>query len=277
MKISIIITLMNDRDVIKTVDSILCQTLLPHEVIVADAGNDEWLYKRLKEYDGIVKAYKIYGSIVASRHETIPLVGGDVIVFIDSDEVAPKEWLKLLTDPIQNGEADFVGGRTIPFEGPKNKIEQYVYDKAEWSYKHLKSKDVTHIAMGNSAWKKEIFDVIGNFDKNLIWGAEDLDINLRAAKHGFKGVFLQDAWVWHDRGLNTLKKFIKKTYKFNIGSTIVYKKHGVFDERKGNAIKTSLNVLDLFTLVLKAIAYLRGVHLWRKLYKKHGLIEKGVM
>lgn len=266
MTISIVITLMNDRDVIKTIDSILCQTLLPYEVIVADAGNDEWLYNKLKSYGGIVKVPKIYGSIVASRNKTMPLVKGDVIVFIDSDEVAPQGWLKLLTDPIRNGSADFVGARTIPAPGPKNKIEQYVYDKAEQSYKYLKPKDVTRIAMGNSAWKKEIFDVIGNFDKNLIWGAEDLDINLRAVKHGFKGVFLQDAWVWHNRGLNTLKKFIKKTYKYNIGTTIVYKKHGVFDEKKGNAIKTSLNILDMFVMGMKAIAYLRGVQLWRKIY-----------
>jgi len=265
MKISIVITLMNDKNVIKTIDSILEQTLLPNEIIVADAGDDKELYEKIKSYGGIVKIKKIYGSIAESRNKTIPMIKNEIIVFIDSDEKAPKEWLKKLIDPILKRDIDFVGGRTKNMYKPKNKMEEYVYRKSDFCYDEIYKKDVAKIHMGNTAWKREIFDKIGNFDEKLKWGGEDYDINIRALNAGFRGEFSDDAWVWHDRGMDTIGKWIRKRYKYHTGSTIVYLKNKIDVKKKEGSLSIGNHPLDYLDFLLKIFAFIRGNLKWRQM------------
>jgi glycosyltransferase involved in cell wall biosynthesis len=270
--ISVIITLLNDWRVKDTLDTILNQTILPDEIIVADGGSKKDLLDYLNNYskeNEIVKIYDIPGSIAESRNRTIPLAKGDIIIFLDSDETAPKDWLEKLVYPILKGEADFVGGTNIGMHKPKNNIEKYVYKSADINYKNVCIDDPSMIPMGNSAWKKEIFDVIGNFDKKLKWGGEDYDINIRAIQAGFKGVFSLDAWVWHDRGMDTIKKFILKNYRYNIGTTVAYLKNNELKSKKKGAIKLIyIHPLEFFKLFIKVFSFIRGNIMWKKLYKE---------
>jgi len=282
MKTTIVITLLNDWRVIDTLESLLKQSLKPNEIIVADGGSDQILLKEIKKYSkkyNIIKFYDIPGNIAESRNKTMKLIDTDIIIFIDSDEKAPKNWLIKIINPIIKNKADFVGGKTIPMRKPKNKVEKYVYKKSEYNYQNIYKYDVSKIHMGNSAWRKKIFDKIGNFDEKIKWGGEDYDINIRAINAGFKGVFLEDAWVWHDRGVDTLRKFIKKKYKYDIGSTITYLKNNESKIKAKKAIKISfIHPLEFFSLIIKPFSYLKGQMLYRKLYSnkdKKLLIKKG--
>ena len=187
---------------------------------------------------------------------------------MDSDEVAPKDWLEKIIKPILDGESDFVGGKTIHRYPPKNRIEKYIYKSCECLYKNVYIYDPSMIHMGNSAWKKEIFEKIGNFDEKLIWGGEDYDINIRAIQAGFQGVFSEDAWVWHDRGMDTIKKFILKNYRYNIGTTVTYLKNNEFKTKKKRAMKLIyLHPFEYLKLFIKVFSFIRGYMLWRKIYK----------
>lgn len=274
MKTTIVITLLNDWKVIDTLDSLLKQSLLADEIIVADGGSEEKLVEKIKEYSKkskIIKFYDIPGTIAESRNKTMELVKGDIIIFIDSDEKAPKDWLKIIIKPIIENKADFVGGKTIPMNKPKNKVEEYIYKKSEYNYQHIYKYDVSKIHMGNSAWRKKIFDKIGNFDEKIQWGGEDYDINIRALQAGFKGVFSDEAWVWHDRGIDTLGKFIKKKYKYDIGSTITYLKNNESKIKTKSAIKMGfLHPLEFFSFFIKPFSYFKGQMLYRKIYGAKG-------
>lgn len=271
MKITIVITLLNDKRVLKTLESLTKQSLKPDEVIVADGGSKKELISKIKKFEkyDYIKLHHIPGTIAESRNKTMKIVNGDIIVFIDSDEIAPEDWLDKITKPIREKKADFTGGKYYPLYKPKTKCEKYVNDSTEWRWNNLIKKDTTTIFMGNSAWKKEIFEKIGNFDEKLKWGGEDYDINIRADQHGFKGKFVEDAWLYHDQSqLNSIEKILRKHLKYYTGTTIAYLKNDTKGKKRG-AAKVSLGFfhpIELANLLLKVIAFVIGYRLYKKIY-----------
>lgn len=270
--ISIIITLYNDWRVKDTIDSLIQQDLHADEILVADAGSEKKLLDMIYAYEKkhqSIKILNIPGSIAESRNKTLPKATGDLIIFIDSDEKAPTPWLKEIIKPIIEKKADFVGGKTIPMYPPKNKVEKYIYDSSDWLYENVFTDDPSMIHMGNSAWRKEIFETIGNFDARLQWGGEDYDINIRAMQAGFKGLFSNEAWVWHDRGMDSLSKIFKKKYKYNIGTTIAYLKNKEFNKKSKNALKIGYkHPIELFSYLIKILSFIRGYRIWKLKFKE---------
>jgi GT2 family glycosyltransferase len=260
-RIVAVITLMNDLHVLKTVDSLLEQTRVPDHIIVADASKENYIYDKLKTYDSPVDVRKIFGSVGESRNKTIPLISENIILFIDSDEEAEKHWVERITKPLLQNKADYVGGQCIPLYPPETKVEQYIWRKQKELFENYNQ---TNFQMGNTAWKKEVFDNIGNFDSSIIWGGEDYDINLRATNAGFKGIYAPDAILYHEKGMRTLTEWARKQYKYHTGTTYAYLKNNVDITEKKSIINISYHPLDLFDMLLKTFAFTRGYLKWRK-------------
>ncbi len=212
MKITVLITSYNDRRIERTLESINKQTRKPDEIMIADGGT-KWDIESIADKYG-ARLETLPGNVVETRQKAINLIDSEIIVFIDTDEIAPEEWLERLTAPIINGIADFTGGPTRHFE-TKNGAENYVNELEDFIYKYQVPVNIAFLPMGNSAWKKEIFKVIGGFDLNIAGGSEDYDVNLRALSKGYKGKFVEDAWVYHDHSdINSYRKLIKKRYSY---------------------------------------------------------------
>jgi GT2 family glycosyltransferase len=60
---------------------------------------------------------------------------------------------------------------------------------------------------GAAVYKREIFETIGYFDDDFFAYLEDLDINLRAARHGYNCLFVPTAQVYHIGSATTGTKF----------------------------------------------------------------------
>lgn len=271
-KTSVIITLLNDFRVERTINSLLRQSRLPDEIVIADGGSQNELITMLHEYEkkyNRIKVHILPGSVAETRNKALSLLRGEVIVFLDADEVAPPHWLATLVDPIEKGEADFVGGPTRPFAEARNRCEKFINDYSKWFYENVVSKDISMLPMGNTAWHKKIFDKIGGFDERLKWGGEDYDVNLRALASGFRGKLVKEAWVWHDQShLDSLKKIFKKKYKYAIGATLSYFKSKEVGRKIGRAAKTSLmyfHPIEMINLFIKPLAFIRGYIIWKKI------------
>lgn len=268
--IVVIITLLNDKRFERTIKSLLEQTMMPEKIIIADGGSTGGSFELAKEYEkkyGNIKVLSLPGSITETRNKLLKEVKGDVIVFIDADEVAPKHWLKSLISPIINGEADFTGGPTKPLSEAKSNAEKYVNDFDDWFYKNVVSNDITMLPMGNSAWSKKVFDGIGGIDEELTWDAEDYDVNIRAVNAGFEGRFVPEAWTYHDQShLNTMKKIIRRKYRYCVGATMVYLKNKMLRKKADQAVKTSVRFhhpYEWIGLIIKPVALIRGVIAWK--------------
>lgn len=272
MDISVIITSYHDKKIHSTIESLLEQELKPDQIIIVESS-DEQFYQKLhskwsnKETIDFVRTPAGY-SVAEARNQALKAVKGDIICFLDTDEIAPTHWLKRITKPIRHNKADFTGGPT------KNigdyKYRDYFQKKEDYFYRYIVSKNPETIPMGNSAWKKEIFDTINGFDDRLNYSGEDWDVNIRAVKNGFKGKFVQNAWVYHDQSsLNSAKKIIKKKYKYNIGGAMAHIKNDWFKERTSREggipfSKQFFHWLEVFDPIIKPFALIEAYRRCKK-------------
>ncbi len=259
-KVSVLITHLNDPRVFRTISSLKNQTLKPYEIIIADGGSNKNIIDKLRRLNmNNLRVEIIPGSVSETRYRAVKIVKGDIIAFIDSDEVAPPHWLEKLTEPIVKGDADFTGGPTYPLNKPTNLGEKIAQKHEEWFYKVIVPNDITTIAAGNSAFKREIFDYI-NFDPNFKEGGEDYDLLIRAVNMGYRGKFVKDAWVWHDLRYKSFYAYIKKRFKYLKATTQVYLKNKNLMQRINKSFKRYLGYdYFLIELILKAFAFLIGI------------------
>lgn len=272
MKTTVLITWLNDMNICRTITSLSkkFQSLVPNEIIVADGGSEQkklFAVKKFCEKFDDIEILSYPGSFGKTRKQAIENIDSDIVVFLDSDQVATKDWLKNITFPIISNVADFTAGPTQPFLEPKNKCQEFISFYERWYYDNVVKNDITSLPMGNSAWRKEIFDIIGNFDSGIVGGGEDFDVSIRAVSSGYRGVLVKDAWVYHDQSsIDSLGKIFMKKYKYSVGATVAYLKNREFHNKAENAITTSrcMHPIEFMNLIAKMLGFVKGFNNWRK-------------
>lgn len=253
-QISVIIASLNDPRISKTLESLSSQTVRPLEIIVADGGTTWNIEEICKKYGA--RFEHLPGNIVESRNKALSLISGDLIAFIDTDETAVPEWLEKLSKPILEGKADFAGGPMKHFE-PKYGPERYVNMIEDYIYEYQVPSNIAYLPLGNSMWKRTIFDKLGCFDPSIPYG-EDYDINIRALNGGFRGIYVPDAVIYHDHSeFDSYFKLLKKRYAYLRAAAKVFIKNKSLTMRMNS--KTGGKVNHPFHIVetlLKPIALL---------------------
>jgi len=112
-KISVIIPTKNRmQDVIRCLESISIQTMLPDEIVIVDSSDTEELKFVLNRFDDLNIHY-IHTSkpgLTLQRNIGIKASSGDIIVFSDDDMIWDKDYLKEITRVFDNYPAEKIGG-----------------------------------------------------------------------------------------------------------------------------------------------------------------------
>lgn len=114
MKISVYITSYNQKAFLKeAIDSVLAQTLKPFEIIIVDDCSTDGSQELIKEYclnEPIIKAHFNNENIgiTKTRNTALSLVTGDLITWLDGDDVYLSDKLKIQYELIQKTNADLV-------------------------------------------------------------------------------------------------------------------------------------------------------------------------
>ncbi len=271
MKVGVIITLLNDHRVLRAMESLLSQTLPPVEILVADGGSRPATVALVRSFasrDTRIHLEILPGSVAQTRAAAIRLRSTDVATFLDADEVAPPAWLASLTKPIVAGGFDFAGGPTRPFAPGKSDVETYLNRHDDWFYSEVVARDISALPMGNSAWRRSVFERIGSFDPAFRWGGEDYDVNLRALAAGFRGTFVPEAWVYHDQShIDTVRKLMRRKYRYMVGATMAFRKNGSLARAAARSAATPVRFRHRYELLawfLKPAAFLKGVRAQRR-------------
>lgn len=117
-KISVIIPTKNrTQDIVRCLESISIQTILPDEVIIVDSSDTEGLKSALDSFADLNIKYlhievdkKLKGSSNISRNSGIDNSTGDIIILVDDDVILDKEYIKNIMYVFINNSEKKVGG-----------------------------------------------------------------------------------------------------------------------------------------------------------------------
>ncbi len=232
-KISVIVPVYNYQNHLrKTLISIREQTFKDYELIVVDDCSTDNSAKVARELADKVIVNKKNSGPAVSRNKGIKAAKSDIIVFIDSDCMATKNWLSVLFKTLNDSTIDAVIGDTkIPkstfigdsisalgFPGGANAgfANMFIVDKNNFT---------NHITTCNFAARKKAFDKGGYFDETFPYaGGEDIELAYRWEKNNVIIKFDPKALIYHEPR-TSFKSFTK--WMINRGKSIYYYKQKV--------------------------------------------------
>ena len=209
------IAVRDDPRLLAAIGSLAVQTRRPDRVLIAASPStpSELADAATHRYPGLpVELIRYPGGPVEARARSLKELREDTTAFLDSDEVAPAEWLERLVRPIEEGRAAFSGGPTRPIRQPTTSLERY-YDLLERSiYEELVPINIAYLPLQNTAWSTKVLVEFG-FDPLVT--AEDHDLENRVLRAGHVGTYLPEAWVYHDKSIETSYwKWARKRYLY---------------------------------------------------------------
>ncbi|HZY91307.1 MAG TPA: glycosyltransferase [Thermoplasmata archaeon] len=229
---SVIVTVLNDPRVARTLESLLAQERLPEEILVDDGGGTGEVRRIAEEFhrrDPRVEHLEAPGNIPESRNAALQRATGEFIAFLDADEVAPPEWLKELLLPFRDPKVGFTGGPTPALPGSARSVGARFYDGYLRRFYDTVARRRPHaLPMGNSAWRSDVFRSVGLLDTTLYRRAasEDQEIAVRALEAGWRGVYAPSAWVGHDFSDISTRGLLRKQRIYAEGGFVVWRRRG---------------------------------------------------
>jgi cellulose synthase/poly-beta-1,6-N-acetylglucosamine synthase-like glycosyltransferase len=250
-------------------DSLASQHRKPDRVLLAasDRSPAEFLRAARSSQPGLtVQVARFPGGVVDARAGAQLLIREDLTVFLDSDEVAPPEWLERLVAPIESGTADFSGGPTRPARVPVSSVGRYM-DLLERSiYESLVPSRVTYLPLQNTAWRTSTLARLG-FDPRIPF-AEDHDVESRAVRAGFHGTFVPEAWVYHDPGETVgFYRWARKRYRYLVAMAMSLLKNDELGRRLGERRAPIRHPLRFVEAAMKPIALVHARLRWGRVRK----------
>ncbi len=219
MKVSVILTVLNDASGIPDVlETLLAQTLPPDEIVIVDGGSRDDTLKILTRYAQRDPRFKVHvepgANISRGRNIAIAMAEGDIVAVTDAGCRPEPNWLRELVSPFRDDPAvGAVGGRFIPTANTR-----FEYYCGQLSVPDFQSESQRGMFYGrSSAFRRELWARIGGYPEWLYTG-EDTLFALRAkAFTEYKIVYAPESILyWRPRP--TLFKMAKMFYLYGRGN-----------------------------------------------------------
>ena len=181
-KFSVVVPMYNPKEkyIEELINSVVEQTYDHWELCIADGSDhSSEKIKKKKKKDKRIK-YKYLSEnngISENTNEAIKMAEGDYLVFVDHDDLIPKETLYELTKAInENKDADFIYSDHDKINDRYERFDPYF--KPDYSPETLECNNyITHLV----AVKKSLQEKVG-FLNSKFDGAQDFDFNLRCTE-----------------------------------------------------------------------------------------------
>jgi len=284
IKVSVVIpayTLDRLDDIKDAVRSVRVQTFKPTEIIIAIDHNGELLDRLIGEVNGGIKMVlneHIKGS-AETRNAGIRSASGDVVVFIDDDAMARRDWLEKIVQHYQEPNVVAVGGKIISVweEGRPN----WFPEELDWivggTYKGFTEaqQEVRNLLWPNMSFRREICGLIGYVRTdmgalgNRARAGDEMEFCMRIRKlvPDARIIYEPEAVVYHKANQTTFGYLAKRSYSDGRCKSVASK---VFNELADRAFSTETGYLRY--LLLKAIPERLG-----RFYKQGNLAQAVAM
>ncbi len=240
--VTVIVTVLKDPRVARTIESLLTQTRPAQTILIDDGGLTDEVRRIAASYaakDPRVLYLDAPGTIPESRNRALSGTTTEFIAFLDADEIAPSTWLEHLLAPFTDPRVGFTGGPTPALPETLRSAGARYYDGYLRRFYDRVAREQPHaLPMGNSAWRKSVFDQVGPLDTTLYPRAasEDQDVAVRAQTAGWKGVYVPEAAVGHDFSDLTTLSFLRKQARYAEGGYVVWRRRGTTYEARAGIV-----------------------------------------
>jgi glycosyltransferase involved in cell wall biosynthesis len=195
--------------------SLEMQIRKPDEVIIIinPPGDPTFMHVKELSYKLSLPIRILLGSesVGNARNMGVAAASGDIIAFIDSDEVAHPYWLQYIEKVfIENPGAMVVSGPVIYVES----LDQVLINPPEINRVFSCSPgQVYNMRMGNMAFKRSVINFAGNFDPWFKVCLEDTDFIFRLIEYKIKMLYCEDIIVYHIiKKISTLQEISRAFY-----------------------------------------------------------------
>ncbi len=200
MKISVIIPTFNQQEFLSDcIDSILNQTVKPHEIIVINDGSTDNTRGILEGYEDKIKViHQVNKGLASARNTGIMNATGDYILPLDSDDLLQDNCIERLTKVIEDTNADIVAPSFKNF-GLDNSLVTLMFRPTVEDFK-------TGNRIGYcSAIKREALLEVGGYSPRMTWGYEDYALWFDLLKRGKTLVTIPEPlWLYRVRANSML-------------------------------------------------------------------------
>jgi glycosyltransferase involved in cell wall biosynthesis len=152
------------------------------EIIVVDDGSTDESSSIASTYNNVRVIYQANSGPSAARNAGVRFASGDLVAFLDADDVVEDRWLAEAVPFFANRDVAAAGF----LEKPLNELTDIVW--FIWLERHLKlisSKERTdHLGASGCIYRKDVLLDVGCFDTKLL-AAEDVDLSNRIIKKGY--------------------------------------------------------------------------------------------
>lgn len=202
LKTSVVIPVKDDESVYNCIESILPQLGKDRELlVVCDIKSEKEFYGRLEKYCNNLKNKGVCfmtpnkPGAAANRTLGMRMSSGKNILFIDSDCVAEKNWIKEMEHSLSKN--DIVEGTVLYASNIRTPMDKVVENRGQL-YRFL----TANLGITSKVAEK------CEFDSSYVLFREDTDFGFQAIKAGFKHDFCYYGVVIHKRQKYTIKKFL---------------------------------------------------------------------
>lgn len=223
----VVISVYNEeKNIINLLDSLLNQTLPPHEVVFVDDGSTDKTGRIIKNYQRnhifIKYIYQKNSGPAKARNKAWENCDCDVCVFTDGDCVPEKNWLEEIVNPFNEREVGAVAGsyKTI---NKKSLVARFVGYEFDRRYDNIK-KEVDSHGTYNLAVRRKVLKEVEGFCENYPKpSCEDLDLTYKISKK-YKIVFNRQAIVGHYHP-EKFWKYMKIQFRRGYDRVQLYRSH----------------------------------------------------
>lgn len=236
--VSIVVAILNEEKYLtKCIDSLINQTYPKdkYEIIIVDGMSTDRTPEIVNEYTNkfpFVKAFNNPKKTQASgRNVGIKHSSGEIIWMFDGHSYSDSRSLERLITILnsQTNDVAAVGGRhsappdetflgEVIFE-----VQRSILGGAGTSYRQPERDEYVK-TVAFAAYRRSIFDLIGGYDEKFVIG-EDLEMNWRIKKKGFKLLFCPQVVNYYYRKHNSLQSLMTRMTRYGLWRMMVTKKH----------------------------------------------------
>ena len=219
---SFVIPVFNRPDELcELLSSLTEQTYKNFEVVVVDDGSDPKLQNVVEDFPQILNVkyfFKENSGPGLSRNYGVDKSSGEYVIFLDSDCIAPANYLETVVAELEKNPLDAFGGPDM--DHPNFSVVQRAISYSMTSFfttggirGRKKQMDKFYPRSFNMGIRTEKFKQVKGFAKMRF--GEDIDLSIRMFRAKFKIALIHGAYVFHKRR-NTLKSFYKQVFNSGI-------------------------------------------------------------